>query len=179
MERIKQAIENAKNPGASHAGNSLHVDSQYVKASHTAHAPRRIRWNNVKNVSAFVMLLFAGWLWMHLNFLNRIELMASEYINDGVKQARAEVKKRQEDEAKFRQLILANLEHCQEAAESDKDNYMKLAQDAGRVKNDNAGFKKHEQFYIPKAAVIEATRLLEAAKNECQQIYDTQLKNGK
>lgn len=179
MERIKQAIENAKNPGASHTGNVLHVHSQYLKASHTAHTRHGIRWDVVKNVSAFVIILFAGWLWMRLDFMNQLELVASEYINDGVKQVRAEVKKRQEAEAKFRQLILANLTHCQEAAESDKEKYMKLAQDAVRVKNAKAGLKNHEQFFIPKAAVTEAERMLEAAKNECQQIYDTQLKNGK
>jgi len=178
MERIKQAIENAKKPEASRAGrpDRSHVHSHYAKETHTDH------WyslEKVKIVAAFVLILFAGWLWMRLDFMNRLELIASEYIHDGVKQARAEAKKRMDDEANFKKLILTNLTHCQEAAEKNKESYLQLMQHTVQVKNTKEKHAAHEQFIVPKTAISQANKMLEDAKAECQQIYDRQLQNGR
>jgi len=181
MERIKQAIENAKKPGASRSGRPemSHVHSQYTRSSNEDHVHHAVRWDIVKNVSGVVLIILAGWLWMRLDFMNQLELIASEYINDGIKNARAEVQRRQSDEVKFKQLIQSNLEHCQDAAVRDNEKYMNLAQEAVTRKNDKGSPNKQEEFIIPKAAVIAAAKMLETAKAECQQIYNTQLKSGK
>jgi hypothetical protein len=178
MERIKQAIENAKKPGASRSGRSdiSQVHSQYTKGSHKGH------WysmDTIKTVIAFVLILFSGWLWMRLDFMNRIELIASEYIHDGVEQARAEIKRRIQDDESFKKLILANLAHCQEAAENDKDSYLKLVQDSVRLKNETTKHTAHEKFIVSKAVADKAEKMLASAKAECQQIYDNQLQNGR
>lgn len=179
MERIKQAIENAKKPGSANVAEAGVSSVGSINRSGAEKAHGRIRWDIVKYVIAVTMIIFAGWLWMRLDFMNRLELIASEYIHDGVKQARAEARKRQEDEAKFRQLISANLAHCREAAEKDKENYMALAQKQVRIKNRKQADDIQVKFYIPKAAMAEAERMLEGAKAECQQVYETQLKNGR
>lgn len=178
MERIKLAIENAKKPEAAQAGISG-MSSAERKLPKPGKSHQGVRWDIVKNISGVVLIVFAGWLWMRLDFMNRLELIASEYINDGVRQARAEAKKRLEDEAKFRELIGANLAHCQEAAQRDNERYMKLAQKEVRVKNTKAVQDNQVKFHIPKAALREAENMLETAKAECRQIYETQLKNGR
>lgn len=178
MERIKQAIENAKKPGAvtSSRSGAASVHSRYSKAEHAHHGARR---DIIKNISAAILIIFAGWLWMRLDFMNRLELIASEYIHDGVKQARAEARKRLEDEAKFRQLIETNLAHCQEAAERDKENYMSLAQKDVSIKNKKSAEGEQVKFYISKAALSEAESMLVAAIAECRQVYETHMKNGR
>jgi hypothetical protein len=179
MERIKQAIENAKNPELSREGRPVdsRVHSQYTKPLHSAR--HGINWSMAKNITAFVLILLAGWLWMRLDFMNQLELIASEYINEGVKQARAEASRRSVDEAKFKMLILGNLTRCQEVAEKDKENYIALVRDAVRLKNEKAKHKKDVEFFIPKASLDKANMMLETAKTECQKIYNSQLQHGK
>lgn len=179
MERIKQAIENAKNPEISRSGRPdlSNVHSHYTKPLHSSHG--RINWGMVKNVTAFVLVLLAGWLWLRLDFMNRIELLASEYITEGVKQARAEATRRSEEEAKFKILILGNLNRCQAAAERDKEDYVALVRDAVRTKNVKAKRKEDVQFFIPKTSMDEANQMLESAKAECQNVYNSQLQFGK
>jgi hypothetical protein len=181
MERIKQAIENAKKPGPVRAGrpDASHVHSHYTRSSNESFIHSRVRWDVVKYVTAAVLIFLAGWLWLRLDFMNQLELIASEYINDGVKQARAEVKRRFDEEARFKQLIQTNLAHCQEAAEKNKDSYMKLAQETVRAKNEKLPPAKHEKFILPHESINEANRMMETAKAECQNIYDTQLKAGR
>jgi hypothetical protein len=135
--------------------------------------------NTIKLVIAVLLIFFAGWLWLRLDFMNQLELIASEYINDGVKQARAEAKKRLADEENFKRLILNNLIHCQAAAENNKESYVKLVQDSVRVSNEKAVKDRDLTFVIPKSTENKAEMMLEAAKAECQQIYNTQLQSGK
>jgi len=132
-----------------------------------------------KDNTCFVLILFAGWLWLRLDFMNQLELIASEYINDGVKQARAEARRRLEDDAKFKQLILGNLSHCQEAAEKNKESYVKLMQDAVRSKNANGAHGNSEEIRHIQVRNGQGCKMLETAKAECQQIYDTHLLTGK
>jgi hypothetical protein len=179
MERIKQAIENAKKPEAGITGASAGSPAARSTSSKPAVAGRGQQRNVIKYVSAAVLIFFAGWLWLRLDFMNQLEQIASQYIHDGIKNARAEAKRRTEAEAKFRQLIQANLDHCREAAERDNESYMKLAQKEVRVRNKNSSGNGEEKYYIPKAALSEAARMLESARAECQRIYVTQLSNGK
>lgn len=177
MERIKRAIESAKNPESDGQDNH-HSESHGTRKRRSAPPPSKVR-ERLKITLAFVLILFAGWLWLRLDFMNQLELIASEYINDGVKQARAEARRRLEDDAKFKQLILGNLAHCQEAAEKNKENYVKLMQDAVRSKNDIGAHGNSEKFVISRSATDKAAKMLETAKAECQQIYDTHLQTGK
>lgn len=160
MERIKQAIENAKksDDGIVSSSRKSHLHSQYTKSPRSAHS---FRLDMAKYMAAFVLIILAGWLWMRLDFMNRLELMASEYINQGVIQARLEISRRLEGEARFKQLILDNLNHCQQAAEKDRELYVKLVRDAVDIKNENIKalnseklVKEHGKFTIPRDAVV-------------------------
>jgi hypothetical protein len=181
MERIKQAIENAKQsvPSSPEKSDLTHVRSQRRKSLNRADIHFHISWETVKNVTGVVSIIFAGWLWMRLDFMNQLELIASEYINDGVKQARAEAKRRQENTVNFKQLIYSNLTHCQEAAEKNKESYLKLVQSSVQEKNEKAMKTTHETFVVSNAAVAEAGRMLASSRAECQKIYDDQLKIAK
>lgn len=180
MERIKRAIENAKSSESNEYDglDKHHSESHGTRKRRSTQPPSKVR-ETLKITLAFVLILFAGWLWLRLDFMNKLELIASEYINDGVKQARVEARRRLEDDAKFKQLILGNLAHCQEAAEKNKESYAKLMQDVVRSKNDKRMPGNPEKFVISTSAAVKAAKMLETAKAECQQIYDTQLKNGK
>lgn len=177
MERIKRAIESAKNPDSSGLDHH-HVESHGTRKRRSTPPPNKVR-ETLKITLAFVLILFAGWLWLRLDFMNQLELIASEYINDGVKQARAEARRRLEDDAKFKQLILGNLAHCQEAAEKNREDYLKLMRDTVRSKNSSGANSHTEKFVISTSAAAKAAKMLETAKAECQQIYDTHLQTGK
>lgn len=180
MERIKKAIENAKNPELNGHSNLEQVD-QTGKNKKTPRSPRTHQdlRNTIKLIIAVVLIVLAGWLWLRLDFMNQLELIASEYINDGIKLARSEAKKRVADEEKFKQLMANNLAHCQAAAESYKESYVKLVQDSVRIQNEKGGHDKKGVFVIPPAVERKADSMLEAAKVECKQIYDAQLIRGK
>lgn len=180
MERIKQAIENAKNPVENRADRPAvsNDHNKFTKPSNAYQEKNHARWNIVKYLSAALLIFFGGWLWLRLDFMNQLELVASEYINEGVKQARAEIKRRLTYDDKFKKLIQANLSHCQAVAERDRDSYIKLVQKEVRVKNKKATPDNQEQFFIPNSALAEANRMLESTKAECKMIYETQLKNG-
>lgn len=180
MERIKKAIENAKStvPCAEGGHDLSHSGSQKIRKRRTTKDPAQLK-DTIKTVIAFVMILFAGWLWLRLDFMNELELIASEYINAGVKQARAEAQKRLADEEKFRQLIFDNLTHCQAAAENNKNGLVKLVKDSVRVPSEKTVKDKNQEFIILSAAEKKAVTMLAIAKAECQQVYDAQLHNGR
>jgi len=180
MERIKQAIENAKKPdlsGDSKPG-KINQNGQHERTQRAPKTQSGLR-NTYKMIISVVLIFMAGWLWLRLDFMNQLELLASGYIHDGITQARAEAKKRLADEEQYKQLIFDNLTHCQAAAENNRESYVKLVRDAVRIKNEKAVQDKQVIFILPKAAENKADMMLEAAKAECQKIYDGQLKNGK
>jgi hypothetical protein len=185
MERIKRAIEQANDAkkGRAEQNGASSAQAQTKVVPITAYS---FRVYLIKVVIASLLIIFAGWLWMHFDFKNRLELMASEYISDGIRQAHAEANRRMANEAKFNQLILDNLNHCQLVAEKDRDNYVKLVGDSVRIKNKNTTSSEtiktgtnSNRYIIPKDALAEANEMMEASKLECKQIYDLQLKNGK
>ena len=180
MERIKQAIENAQSSESNGADglDKHHSENHGTRKRRSTQPPNKAR-ETLKITLAFVLILFAGWLWLRLDFMNQLELIASEYINDGVKQARVEARRRLEDDAKFKQLILGNLAHCQETAETNKESYVNLMQDEVRSKNDKGKPGNPEKFVISTSAAVKAAKMLATTKAKCQQIYDRQLKNGK
>ena len=180
MERIKQAIESAKNTESNGAEelDKHHSESHGTRKRHSTPPPNKVR-ERLKITLAFVLILFSGWLWLRLDFMNQLELIASEYINDGVKQARAEARRRLVDDAKFKQLTLGNLAHCQEAAEKNRENYLKLMRDAVRSKNASGAKGTSEKFVISTSAAAKAEKMLKSAKAKCQRNYETHLQAGK
>lgn len=180
MERIKQAIESAKSSESNGAeGLDKHPSENHgTRKRRSTSPPSKVR-ERLKITLAFVLILFAGWLWLRLDFMNQLELLASEYINDGVKQVRAEARRRLEDDAKFKKLIHDNFTHCQETAEKNRDNYLKLMRDTVRSKNNNGTHGNTESFVISTSATAKAAKMLETAKAECQQIYNRHLLTGK
>jgi hypothetical protein len=187
MERIKQAIENAKKPDSGDVSQPVQEppDIQRKKHRRSAKPPSDLR-STIKKVIAAVLIFAASMLWLRLDFMNQLELGASEHIHDGIEQARSEAKKRLLEKERFEKLILANLVNCQSAAENAKDSYESLMQKAVEKANiyhaklmQKAELSKPVEFLIPKAITEEARKMLMTAKAECQQIYDEQLQNGK
>ena len=184
MERIKRAIEQAQKLKEN---NSDLIESAHTHthSSHVALGQHNFRLYIIKIIVAAMLITFAGWLWMHFDFRNKLELMASEYISDGLRQARDEAKRRLESEARFKQLVSDNYERCQAAAERERDSAVNLVMDAIRKNNSNTTSgemnklsKEKAVHTIPKAVLIEANELMETSKFECQQIFEMQLKKG-
>jgi hypothetical protein len=179
MERIKQAIEEANTPRTDK------LRKRSVEAVHARHysTDRKIQfsvsWNAVKYLTGAVLIFLAGWLWLRLDFMNQIEQITSQFINDSIRTARADIRRRSEDEEKYRQALQVNLAHCLEVAVKDRDKYIGVVAEQVRVKNENAKASSHEKsghekFIIPATAMTDANRIMETAKAECQQIYESQ-----
>jgi hypothetical protein len=187
MERIKEAIENAKKPDS---GGAIPLEQKHQDSKHKKHRTPAQKhpdlWNTIKKIIAVVLIFAASILWLRLDFMNQLELGASEHIHDGIEQARAEAKKRLLEKERFEKLILANLGNCQAAAEDAHISYESLMQKAVDKANkyhvnlmQKTELSKPGEFIIPKAVTGEAAKMLLAARVECQQIYDMQLHNGK
>lgn len=172
MERIKQAIENAKNPGMIA---DTQTDVKFKRS--TAPASGRFaginKWDLFKKTVGLGMIFLAGWLWLKLDFLNQLELVASDYINESVQRARAEIRHRKEEEERFRLLAQENYQHCLDNAESDKKNYLQLAQKDlhGKIHGNGTAVK----LTLSSSTLEEAERMLSAAKAQCQMKYTEQL----
>ncbi len=181
MERIKQAIEDAKLPDA--AGDSMfnqpYPANKHIKQVRLTRTPYELRIDMVIKVSALVLIFLMGWAWLRMDFMNQLELRSSQQIHEEIKQARAEAKKRTLEEEKFKLMLFVNLEYCQSSAERAKNDYVKLMQDTVRINNRKTLPGKQESFFVPREVAVEATNMLATARAECQQIYDTQLRNGK
>jgi predicted nucleic acid-binding protein len=180
MERIKKAIENAKNPELNGNGDTEQVN----QSGQTKKSPRSPRShqdlkNTIKLTIAILLIFAGGWLWLKLDFMNKLELIASEYINDTMKLVRAEARKRTADEEKFKQILVSNLDQCQSAAAYSKENYIKLVQDVVRDRNKNDTQDKKEAFVIAQSAEKKAESIFEADKAECLRIYNSQLGSPK
>ncbi len=179
MERIKQAIEDANHPRTEH----LRRKGNERVISHPSASSQSfqisIPWNTVKYVTAAIFIFIAGWMWLRLDFMNEIELITSQFINDSIKTSRAEMKRRSQDEEKYRQMLQASLTHCLEVAEQDKEKYIKVVAEQVKLKNAKLDQEKarkekngnHEKFIIPDSALAQADSLMQTAKADCQQIY--------
>ena len=181
MERIKQAIENAKSPDATGDSmfNQLDPANKHIKQERSTRTPYELRVDMAKKVSALVLIFIMGWAWLRMDFMNQLELWGSEHIHEGIIQARAEAKKRVLEKENFKLLLFGNLEYCQSAAERATNDYVKLMQDTVRINNRKALPGKQEIFFVPREVAVESANMLATAKAECRQIYDTQLRNGK
>lgn len=208
MERIKQAIANAKKTGSREAGQPElpDQDSPNTQESSQNHDHQKLKIGTIKIVAAFVIILLAAGTWLRLDCMNKKELQDSEQIHDGINQARAEGEKRLLIAAKFENIIMDSFTHCKMAAENAKDDYAKMMQDVVRIQNEKAEKDyaklvrdaehsknkiassnghyisapiKPEKFFIPQTAINETTRMLEVAQAKCQQMYDTQLQDSK
>ena len=180
MERIKHAIENVKKPESNrvvHLEPTLH-NSKYTKIPTSTQAQRDLR-GPIKIAIAVILIFLGSLLWMRLDFMNQLELGASEQIHAGIEQARLEARRRQQDKTKFEQLILANFNFCQEAADKAKSSYVKLVQEAMPDKQNKPSFSKQDRVAMSKAIAEQSTKMLADAKAECKLKYDLQLKNGK
>lgn len=184
MERIKKAIEEAQKSKENRSGVSetMHTHAQSSRITVGEH---NFRLYIIKIIVASLLIIFAGWLWMHFDFRNKLELMASEYISDGLRQSRNEAKRRLESEAKFKQLVSDYFAHCQAAAERERDSSVSLVRDAIRKNNSNTTSSEKDKlskangdYIVPKAVLIEANEMMETSKFECQQIFEMQLKKG-
>lgn len=123
-----------------------------------------------KKVIAITLIFLASGTWFYLDCMNKQEQGASIQIHQGIEQARAEAKKRMLADAKFGYQTLLNLTMCQTSAESAQKDYINLVYEAVP--------SKQGKFTMPQAVTDKATRILAAAKAECQKTYDNLIKNG-
>jgi hypothetical protein len=127
-----------------------------------------------KTIVAVVLIVLAAGTWGYLDYLNRQELQGAEELRQSLVQAHAQAlaraKAAAEAKAKFEAQILAELTACKASAANTNEDF--LTQNRKPVR------RKPGQFTIPKSALDEAARTLEAANAACQTNYDTRLRNG-
>jgi len=127
-----------------------------------------------RTIIAVVFILLAGGSWFYLDTLNKEEKVGAEEIRKAVDKAQAravaEEKQKAEAKAQFESEINIDLSNCKAAAEKANNDYIILHQKPVRH---HSG-----QFTITQVDEDEAAKMLESAKAECQQTYETRLKNG-
>ena len=172
MERIKQAIENVRTKEQHGEGiqDQRDAENQNERRKNAQKNPNAKRNSMIKRVVAILLIFTAGGAWFRLDCLNEQEKGASEYINEGIQQARAEAKRRVLSESRFGFFIRTNLSNCQEAADKANKAYVNLVKEATP--------RKQDKNDIVQPIVIYPEPVLMAAKAECQRIYDAQLKSG-
>ena len=123
-----------------------------------------------KRFISITLIFLASGTWLHLDCMNDQEKGATLQLNDGIRQARVEAQKRVLEKEKISYLLLSNLSQCQATAESAKKAYVNLVQEALQSRYDN--------LIMPPLIAVEANKMMLAAKEECQQIYETQLQRS-
>jgi hypothetical protein len=128
----------------------------------------------LKKIVAVVLIVLAAGTWGYLDYLNKQQIQEAEELRRSMEQARtqalAKAKAIAEAKAKFEAQILADLTACKTTAEKAKEDFL--------TQNQKPVRRKPGQFTIPKTAMDEAAKALEAANATCQTNYDTRLKNG-
>jgi hypothetical protein len=118
----------------------------------------------VKKVTAVLLILITGGVWIYLDYLNKQELAMVEQTRQEFLVIHAQAKER------FKSLINTDLGACQAAAEKTKNDY--VAQNQITVPN------KPGQFTIPQLVADEAARLLSEGNAACQRTFDRNLRSG-
>jgi hypothetical protein len=117
-----------------------------------------------KIIFGVVLILLAGSGWLYLDYLNKQNQLAAEEMHKAMVEARAQAK------ARFETQLRTDLSFCQEAAERAKKDYIE--------QNQKPVPRKPGEFAAPQIILDEAANKQAAANAQCQQAYDTHLKNG-
>ena len=121
-------------------------------------------------ISAIVIIFIAGGALLYLDCLGKQEQSGAMQSRLEIEKARSEAKRRASSRVSYDSKILTDLNICKAAAEKSKKDYLDLIP--------KAVSSKRGPYIIPQAVEAEATSILDAAKMECQQLYDARLKAG-
>ncbi len=124
----------------------------------------------VKKILAIVVVCLSGGAWLYLDCLSKQEEGSARQTRIEIEKARTEAKRRALVKVNFESQLLTDLNICQAAADKGKNDFMDLIPMA--VPN------KRGSYVIPRAVEAEAVKIVEAAKTECQQLYEARLKAG-
>jgi hypothetical protein len=124
----------------------------------------------VKKMLAIVVVCLAGGAWLYLDCWSKHEQGSAKQTRIEIEKARAEAQRRALGKVSFESQLLTDLNICKAAADKGKKDFMDLIPKA--VTN------RRGPYVIPQAVEAEAVKLLEAAKMECQQLYDARIKAG-
>ena len=181
MERIKQAIEDAKKLGPTGASvlEFINPASKPKETTRSVSLPAWMTKDLLKKVSAIALIFLSTIAWMRLDFLNQLELDASLHIHDGIKQASVEAKRRAIEKDRLQQILVDNLAHCRSTAQKAKNDYVNLVKEAMRAEKSKSVPGGRGKILMPRKVAIVVEKILLTATEECQQTYTKQLKNGK
>lgn len=124
----------------------------------------------VKTVLAILVACIAGGAWLYLDCLNRQMQGNAKQTRIEVDKARTEAQRRALGKVNFESQLLIDLNICKAAADKGKNDFMDLIP---KVATNRRG-----SYVITQAVEAEAVQILEAAKSECQQLYDARFKVG-
>jgi hypothetical protein len=117
-----------------------------------------------KNITAILLILITGGIWIYLDFLNKRELAEFEQTRLEFIQIHAQAK------ARFESLIYSDLSTCQVSAEKTKNTYL--------TRNQQPVAHSPGEFTTPQAIQDEAARMLGVANAACQQTFERSIRNG-
>ena len=124
----------------------------------------------IKKLLAVVVILLASGAWLYLDCLSKHEQGSALQTRHEIEKARSEAQRRALSKVSFESKILTDLNICKAAADKGKNDYMSLIP--------KAAHGKRGPYVIPRAIEAEATKMLEEAKMECQQLYEARVKAG-
>ena len=124
----------------------------------------------VKKILSVVVILLAGGAWLYLDCLSKHEQGSARQTRVEIEKARSEAQKRALYKVNFESQLLTDLNICQATADKGKKDFMSLIP--------KAVVSKRGPYVIPQAIEAEASKILEEAKMECQQLYDVRIKAG-
>jgi len=124
----------------------------------------------MKKMLAIVIACLAGGAWLYMDCLSKHEQGSAKQARVEIEKARTEAQRRAQGKANFESQLLTDLNICKAAADKGKKDFMDLFPRA--VSN------RRGPYVIPQAVEAEAVKILEAAKMECQQLYDARIKAG-
>jgi hypothetical protein len=117
-----------------------------------------------KKITAFLLILITGGVWVYLDYLNKQELALVEQTRQEFLVIHEQARER------FKSLVNSDLSACQAAAEKNKNNYVTLNQKS--VPN------KPGEFTVSKAVSDAAAKLLDEENAACQRNFERSLKKG-
>lgn len=123
-----------------------------------------------KKILAIVVICFSGGAWLYLDCLSKHEQGSARQTRVEIEKARSEAQRRALGKVNFESQLLMDLNICKAAADKGKNDFMQLIPKAVP--------SRRGPYVLPQAVEAEAVRIQEAAKTECQQLYDARLKAG-
>lgn len=124
----------------------------------------------VKLVLAIVIGFSGGWAWIYMDCMSKQEQGSAKQTRIEIEKARAEAQRRALSKVNFESQLLTDLNICKATADKGKKDFMDLFPKAVP--------RKRGSYLTPQEVEAEAIKILEAARLDCQQLYEARLKAG-